>query len=61
MMPSDFNDNHLIWWILKFVAEFGVDGDVRKETLLNSDYWEKVGAPHWVLPAIREKYRDLEA
>lgn len=54
-MNSQFNDKHLLWWVLKAIDACRAEG-VRPGTLLSETLWENLGAPAWVLPAMREKY-----
>lgn len=58
-MTSQFNDKHLLWWVLKAINACRAEG-TRPDTLLSETLWKNMGAPDWVLPAIREKYTDLE-
>lgn len=51
-MNSQFNDKHLLWWVLKAVDAY--DGGL--ESLLSETTWKLIDAPDWVLPAMREKY-----
>ena len=55
LMSDQFNDKHLLWWVLKAVDACRAVG-VRPDTLLSETLWKNLGAPDWVLPAMREKY-----
>jgi hypothetical protein len=57
-MSSQFNDKHLLWWVLKAVNACRAAG-TRPDTLLSETMWKNIGAPEWVLPAMREKYEEL--
>ena len=57
-MSNLFNENHLLWWVMKAVHACRADG-TRPETLLSETMWKNIGAPAWVLPAVREKYADM--
>lgn len=50
-------DKHLIYWILKAIDACRAEG-VRPDTLLSETLWKNLGAPEWVLPAMREKYEE---
>ena len=54
-MTEPLTENHLLWWILKAIDACRAEG-VRPDTLLSETLWKNLGAPAWVLPAIREKY-----
>ena len=57
-MSDRFTEKHLLWWVLKAVHACRAAG-VRPNTLLSETMWSNIGAPDWVLPAMREKYNDL--
>lgn len=57
-MSENFNDKHLLWWVLKAVHACRWQG-VKPDTLVSETTWKNLGAPEWVLPAIREKYADF--
>jgi hypothetical protein len=46
-----FNDKHLLWWVLKAIQAGQVEHDLVSEAM-----WKNIGAPEWVLPAMREKF-----
>lgn len=54
-MSEQFNNKHLLWWILKAVDACRAEG-LRPDTLLSETMWNNLGAPAWVLQAMREKY-----
>ncbi len=54
-MGNEFNRNHLLWWIMKAIHCCRADG-TRPDTLISETMWKNIGAPDWVLPAIKEKY-----
>lgn len=54
-MSDNFNEKHLLWWVLKAVNGCRAQG-VNPDTLLSRTLWANLGAPDWVLPALREKY-----
>lgn len=54
------NKKHLLWWILRAIDACRASRSDR-HTLLSETTWKNLGAPEWVLPAIREKYADLDA
>lgn len=48
-------DKYLMTWTLKAIAACRAEG-TRPETLLSETLWANLGAPHWVLPAMKEAY-----
>lgn len=54
-MSDQFNDKHLLWWVLKAAGLFEV-GSIE---LLDPTMLAEIGAPDWVLPALREKYEEM--
>ena len=46
-------DKYLLYWIFKAVDACRAKG-TRPETLVSETLWKNLGAPDWVLPAIRE-------
>lgn len=56
-MSDNFNEKHLLWWVLKAVHACRADG-TRPDTLLSETMWKNIGAPDWVLPAMHEKYSE---
>lgn len=60
-MNSQFNDKHLLWWMLQAVDQSGgPEGtEITPETLTSDAFWKAVGAPAWVAAAMREKYEVL--
>ena len=54
-MSEQFNDKHLLWWVLKAIDACRAEG-VRPNTLVSETLWENLGAPKWVLQAMRDKY-----
>jgi len=50
-MNSEFNDKHLLWWVLQVI---------RPLDLRDPDVWRGVELPEWVIPALREKYRIMQ-
>ena len=60
-MSDLFNDKHLLWWVIKAIIEHDSEEAVRiMESLYEPSYWNYLGAPEWVLPAIREKITIFE-
>jgi hypothetical protein len=51
---SQFNDKHLLWWVLKIIDDVYHIGrnDLLDEYILKD-------APEWVAPALREKYEQI--
>ncbi|SHJ71215.1 hypothetical protein SAMN05444159_1291 [Bradyrhizobium lablabi] len=58
-MTDQFNDKHLLWWVLRAIDACRSDG-TRRDTLLSETMWKNLRAPDWVLPAIREKYQQFD-
>ena len=54
-MSDNFNDKHLLWWVLKAIHGCRAHG-TTPHTLLSETLWANLGAPDWVLPAVKEKY-----
>lgn len=54
------NDKHLLWWIFKAIDECRATGTTR-HTLLSETLWKNLGAPDWVLPAVKECYAAFDA
>lgn len=54
-MNSQFNDKHLLWWVLKAIDACRAEG-IRPNSLLSETLWKNLNAPAWVLSAMREKY-----
>ena len=54
---SQFNDKHLLWWVLKIIDDVYHVGSID---LLDEDVWRGRG-PDWVVPALREKYEQMKA
>jgi len=50
---------HLLWWVLYAINAYRVEG-IRPDTLLSETLWDSLDAPDWVLPAIREKYKQMQ-
>lgn len=48
-------DKYLLFWTLKAINACRAEG-TRPETLLSETLWKNLGAPDWVLPAMREAY-----
>ena len=57
-MSDSFNDKHLLWWVLRAIHACRGQG-TTPETLFSETLWKNLGAPDWVLPAIREKYEEF--
>lgn len=55
-MTDQFNDKHLLWWVLKAVHACRAKG-TTPDTLLSDTMWKNIGAPDWVLPSIEEKMK----
>jgi hypothetical protein len=53
-------DKHLLFWVFKAIDACRANGSTR-DTLLSETIWKNLGAPDWVLPAIREKYELFDA
>lgn len=51
-MTTEFNDKHLLWWVLVAVNQ--------ARPLLTELTWKDLGAPDWVLPALRNKVTCLQ-
>lgn len=56
-MSDNFNERHLLWWVLRAVSACRAEG-TRPDTLQSETTWKNLGAPDWVLPAIKEKYAE---
>ena len=54
------NDKHLLWWVMRAIDACRAAG-TRRDTLLSETLWQNLGAPDWVLPAIREKCEAFDA
>lgn len=52
-------DKYLLFWILKAVNACRAEG-TRPDTLLSETLWKNLGAPQWVLPAVKEAYARFE-
>ena len=52
-------DKHLLWWIFKAIDACRAAGTTR-DTLLSETLWNNLGAPDWVLPAVRERYQSFD-
>lgn len=50
---------HLLWWVFRAIDACRAKGTTR-DTLLSETLWANLGAPAWVLPAIREKYTEFD-
>lgn len=48
-------ENHLLHWIFKAIDACRALGTTR-DTLLSETTWKNLGAPDWVLPAVKERY-----
>lgn len=48
-------EKHLLFWIFKAIDACRANGTTR-DTLLSETLWKNLGAPDWVLPAVRERY-----
>jgi hypothetical protein len=57
-MSDKFNEKHLLWWVLKAIHGCRADG-TTPQTLLSETLWKNLGAPDWVLPAVKEKYAEM--
>lgn len=50
---------HLLYWIFKAIDACRANGTTR-DTLLSETLWKNLGAPDWVLPAVRERYEAFD-
>jgi len=57
-MSEQFNDKHLLWWVIKAIAHHPLD--VSFADLKDDELWIDIEAPDWVMPAIFEKIKIME-
>lgn len=51
-------DKYLLHWVFKAIHACRAVG-VKPDTLLSETLWKNLGAPDWVLPAMREAQQRL--
>jgi hypothetical protein len=51
-------DNYLLHWVFRAIDACRAEG-VRPDTLTSETLWKNLGAPDWVLPAMREARQRL--
>lgn len=51
-------DKYLLHWVFRAIDACRAEG-VRPDTLTSETLWKNLGAPDWVLPAMREARQRL--
>lgn len=54
-------EKHLLYWIFKAIDACRGGRGVAPETLLSETLWKNLGAPGWVLPAIKQARAEMES